>query len=187
MSDTEDSASSEDDNNRSILTAHQESLKLLGEELVQHPDSIDTWASLLRQTLSTIPITSKNATKARCEITVSILSRALSATPENARSKELRIPYLKAGEEIWHGSKLRSEWEDALKVGGIEFYMEWLEWKIRKGHNGVEGVIESARRALNSIGDDENAEVAKIRIFWRVATAMRTAGMSTETCGILSD
>lgn len=178
-SESEDNASSEDDNDQPVLSAHQETLKHLDQELARNPDAIDTWLSLLQQTLSTIPITSKNATKARCEVTSSILTRALSAAPQNARSKELRIPYLKAGEEIWHESKLRSEWDEALKGGGIELQMEWLEWKIRQGQNGIGGVINSATRSLSSlVGDDEQSEIARVRIFWRVATALRDAGKS---------
>lgn len=177
--DSKSDVSSEDECDRPVLTAHQETLKRLEQELTAHPDSINTWMSLLQQTLSTIPITSKNATKARCEITSSILSRALSAAPQNATNKELRIAYLKAGEEVWHESKLRSEWQDALKLGGIEIQMEWLEWKIRKAENGIDGVVESAVRALESLGIDEEEEIAKVRIFWRVATTIRDAGMNS--------
>ena len=181
-SETEGDASSEDDNDQPVLSAHQETLKHLDQELSQNPDAVDTWIALLQQTLSTIPITSKNATKARCEITVSILARALSAAPLNARSKELRIPYLKAGEEIWHESKLRSEWDEALKDGGIELQMEWLEWRIRQGQKGIAGVIDAAAYSLSSlVGDDEQAEIARVRTFWRVATALRGAGESCKT------
>ncbi|KDR85329.1 hypothetical protein GALMADRAFT_234148 [Galerina marginata CBS 339.88] len=168
--------SSDEDSDSPVLTAHQETLKRLEQELEAQPDQADTWLSLLNQSLSTIPITSKNATKARCEITVSILSRALSASSLNLSNKRLRLAYLKAGEEVWHESKLRSEWEGALKEGGIEIQIEWLEWKIRKGNGGILNIVESAVRALNNLGMQENDEIAKVRIFWRVATAIRNAG-----------
>ncbi|KAF9474100.1 hypothetical protein BDN70DRAFT_885209 [Pholiota conissans] len=168
--------SSGGDDDHPVLAAYQETLKRLDQELTAHPDSITTWMSLLQQTLSTIPITSKNATKARCEITASILSRAISAAPQNAANKELRLAYIKAGEEIWHESKLRSEWQDALKLGGIEIQMEWLEWKIRKPENGIDGVVQAAIRAMEKLGTDEDSEIAKVRIFWRVAVAIRDAG-----------
>lgn len=57
--------------------------------------------------------------------------------------------------------------------------MEWLEWKIRKAENGIDGVVESAVRALESLGIDEEEEIAKVRIFWRVATTIRDAGMNS--------
>lgn len=166
--------SSEDESDQPVLTAHQETLKRLDQELTAHPDSIPTWMALLQQTLSNIPIISKNATKARCEIASSILSRAISAAPQNAANKGLRLAYLRAGEEIWHESKLRSEWRDALKLGGIEIEMDWLEWQIRKAENGIDGVIESAVRAIERLGLDD--DVAKVRIFWRVAVTIRDAG-----------
>jgi hypothetical protein len=108
---------------------------------------------------------------------VSILSRALSAHPENARNKVLRLAYLRAGEGIWHESKLKSEWNDALKIGGTELQMEWLEWRIMNGSNGVDGVVESAVKAAASLRGDDESEVAKVRIFWRMTIAIRSAGM----------
>ncbi|KAF8973700.1 NRDE-2, necessary for RNA interference-domain-containing protein [Flammula alnicola] len=151
---SEADVSSDEGSDEPTLTTHQETLKRLEQELTVKPDAVDTWFSLLSQTF-------------RCEITVSILSRALSAAPQNATNKVLRLAFLKAGEEIWHESKLRSEWEETLKVGGIEVQMEWLEWKIRTMNHGIDEVVEAAARALESLGVDEDSEVAKIRIFWR--------------------
>ena len=135
----------------------------------------------MNQTLSTIPFTSKNATKARSEITVSIIARALSADPQNNVDRHLRLTYLRAGEDIWHESKLRSEWEDALKVGGVDIQLEWLEWKIRSGNKGIDGVLESAVRAFTGLGTGEEADIGKVRIFWRVAVALKNAGMSMNS------
>jgi len=171
-----DADSSENEVDRPALTAHQETLKQLEQDLVLTPQSVDTWLSLLNQSLSIIPITSKNANKARSEISVSILSRALSAHPQNSRNMVLRLAYLRAGEGIWHESKLKSEWNDALKIGGIELQMEWLEWRIRNGNAGIDGVVGSAIRAVASLGGDDDSEVAKVRIFWRMTTAIRSAG-----------
>ncbi len=65
---------------------------------------------------------------------------------------------------------------------GIELQMEWLEWKIRQGQNGIGGVIEAATYSLNSlVGDDDHVEIARVRTFWRVATALRGAGESCKT------
>ncbi|KAG5636350.1 hypothetical protein H0H81_008346 [Sphagnurus paluster] len=160
-----------------ILTAHQETLRNLEQQLTQDSSSVDKWLQLLTHTLSTIPISSKNASKARSDITISILARALAAHPRNATSKLLRLRYLKAGEEVWHVSKVRAEWEEALKLGGIEIWMEWLEWRIRQAINGVDGVAEDAVRVLGVLGDSELDELAKVRVFWRVAVVFQRAGM----------
>ena len=114
---------------------------------------------------------------ARSDITVSIIARALSADPQNKLDRHLRLTYLRAGEDIWHESKLRSEWEDALKVGGADIQLEWLDWKIRNGNKGIDGVLDSAARALADLGTGEEANIGKVRIFWRVAVAMKNAGM----------
>ena len=185
--DNSDSSSSESDgshdsdgNDTPILSAHQERLRLLEHDLEANPRAVSKWLTLLNQTLSTIPFTSKNATKARSEITVSIIARALLADPQNKLDRRLRLTYLRAGEDIWHESKLRSEWEDALKVGGAEIQLEWLDWKIRSGNRGIDGVLESAARALTGLGSGEEADIGKTRIFWRVAVAIKNAGMSRK-------
>lgn len=176
---SEDGSSSDSDSDSPPLTSHQQTLKSLEQHLTSDPTSVPTWLSLLAQTLSSIPPTSKNAIKAHSEIALSILSRALSVHPTNRTSKELRLRYLKAGEEVWHESKLRSEWEDALKLGpgAIDIWMEWLEWRIRKGLDGVNGVVEDAGRVLKSLSDGEAAEMGKLRVVWRTAVALQNAGM----------
>ncbi|TFK36838.1 NRDE-2, necessary for RNA interference-domain-containing protein [Crucibulum laeve] len=174
--DVEEDSSTDDEG--PTLSSLQETLKSLEHDITEDPGSVNNWLFLLTHTLSTIPITSKNATKARSEITLSILDRALSAHPRNSSSKLLRIKHLKAGEEIWHDSKLRAEWEDALKVGGVEIWMEWLEWRIRKGSKGLDGIMEDALRAMEAMGAGEEREIERLRIFWRCAVAFRNAGFT---------
>ncbi|OCH96207.1 DUF1740-domain-containing protein [Obba rivulosa] len=176
QSSSSDPESSEDDSYTTPMSSLQATIKDLEERLAADPSSITSWLSLLSHTLSTVPITSKNAPRARSEITLSVLSRALSAHPSNAQSKTLRLRYLKAGEEAWNASKLRDEWEEALKVGGIDLWIEWLDWRIRRADDGVDGIVDDARRALHSLSDSEADEVGKLRIFWRVAVAFREAG-----------
>lgn len=168
--------SSNDDSDSMTLTSHQQTLKSLEQQITSDPASVPTWLSLLSQTLSTVPHTSKNATKARSEIALSILSRALSSDPRNAASKELRLKHLKAGEEVWHESKLRAEWEDVLKIGAADVWMEWLEWRIRNAAKGIDGVVQDAQRALRNFGDSEVEEMAKLRVVWRVAVVLQNAG-----------
>ncbi|KAH9486618.1 Nuclear exosome regulator NRDE2 [Psilocybe cubensis] len=173
-SESEDDLSSEEDSDTPTLTAHQETLKALQQEVEAQPDAGDKWLSLLNQTVSTIPITSKNATKARSEISVSILARAISASPQNIRNRSLRLSYLRAGEEVWHETKVKAEWEEALKVEDTELQVEWLEWKIRTGNGGIDGVVDAAVRVLDGIGS--KSEIAKVRVLYRVAVVIRSAG-----------
>ncbi|KAF9244578.1 NRDE-2, necessary for RNA interference-domain-containing protein [Melanogaster broomeanus] len=168
--------SSDDDLGSPTLTTHQLTIKALEEILASNPSSIETWSSLLSQSLSAIPVTSKNATKARSEITLAIISRARTAHPSNFKSRTLLLKYLRAGEEVWHGSKLNAEWEDALKLGGIEVWMEWLEWRIRKSVGGIDAVVTDATRGLKALGNSEESEVDKLRTVWRVAVAFQEAG-----------
>ncbi len=167
---------SDSESDTTPVTSLQATLKELEEKLTAEPNSVSTWLSLLTHTLSTVPLLSKNAVKARAEIALSILSRALSAHPHNAQSKKLRIKYLKAGEDVWHESKLRSEWEDALKSGGSEIWLEWLDWRVRNAQNGLESVTGDVGRAYAAMGVSPEDELARLRVFWRVAVAMRDAG-----------
>lgn len=183
-SEIEDEGKSDDDDDAITLTSQQEALKSLEEELNAEPRSIDKWLLLLSHTLSSIAITSKNASKARSEISISILARALAADPQNRSSKLLRLKYMKAGEQIWHESKVRAEWEDALKTGGIDLWMEWLEWRIRKAEKGVDGIVEDAMRVIATFYQDELGEIACIRVFWRVAVALQNAGTVSEHASV---
>ncbi|KAG6851218.1 hypothetical protein H0H93_015228 [Arthromyces matolae] len=144
------------------LTAHQEKLKLLEQAIAEEPESTVCWLNILAHTLSTIPITSKNAFKARHEVTVSVLERSFATHPPNKTSAILRIRYLKAGEAIWPENKVKAEWEDAFKLGGADIWMEWLEWRIRQAENGVDGVIEDAVRLFRALGSDDDGELAKL-------------------------
>ncbi|KAJ7103657.1 NRDE-2, necessary for RNA interference-domain-containing protein [Mycena belliarum] len=152
--------------------SHQATLSSINAQLTTDPGSISNWLLLLSHTLMNVPTTSKNATRARSELAISILSRALAAA--GGDSYVLRWKYLQAGEEIWHESKLKAEWEDALKnVKGAGIWMEWLEWRIRKSNQGIAGVIEDAKRALGALLRDE---IGQLRVFWRLAVAFQNSG-----------
>ncbi|KAG2023085.1 hypothetical protein CC2G_000786 [Coprinopsis cinerea AmutBmut pab1-1] len=166
-------------------TSYQTHLRNLESRLATQPDSIATWLALLDHTLSTVPTTSKNATRARCDIAVSLLSRAFSAHPANASSTILRIKYLKAGEEIWQVGQLAEEWEKALKLGGIEIWMEWLEWRSRQGKLEFTTLIDDAGRALAAFGEHDEDQFAKLRIFWRIVVATRNAGYTERAFAML--
>ncbi|KAJ7038329.1 NRDE-2, necessary for RNA interference-domain-containing protein [Mycena alexandri] len=173
-SDSDSGASDDGDSSgeeESTPNSYQATLKLINERLTADPRSISNWLLLLSHTLLTVPTTSKNATRARSEISISVLSRALAV---NGSSCVLRLKYLQAGEEVWHESKLRAEWEDALrKVEGVDMWMEWFEWRIRKSTMGITAVVGDAKRALGALQRDE---VGQVRIFWRLAVAFQHSG-----------
>ncbi|OJA16132.1 hypothetical protein AZE42_00089 [Rhizopogon vesiculosus] len=175
-SDSQSSASDDssgDESGTLILTAHQLSLKALEQQLAADPSSVETWLLLLSHSLSNIPLTSKNAPKARAEVTLSILTRARAAHSHNRSSRILFLKYLRAGEEVWHESKTKAEWEEALKLGGIEVWMEWLEWRIRTTAGGIDTLVTDASRILTALA---SSEVDGLRVLWRVAVAFQQAG-----------
>ena len=69
-----------------------------------------------------------------------------------------------------------AEWEGALKLGGIDIWMEWLEWRIRTSVGGIDQVVRDATRALKALGNSEDSELDRLRIVWRVAVAFQEAG-----------
>ncbi|KAI0361277.1 DUF1740-domain-containing protein [Trametes cingulata] len=170
-----ESESSDEDSDTTPMTSLQTTLKELEERLTAKPDDIPAWLSLLSHTLTTVPPTTKNATKARAEITISVLSRALGAHPGNARSKTLRLKYMKAGEELWQGDKLRQEWEEAVKVHDIEIWMAWLDWRARTTTGILTTLADDARRVVDALASRQD-EVGQLRVLWRVAVALRNAG-----------
>lgn len=174
---------SSDDEQAPTLTSHQLAIKALEESLSADPSSVQTWLSLVAQSLSVVPLSSKNAAKIRSEITLSILSRARTAHPSNLRSPILWLKYLRAGEEVWPQAKIMVEWEDALKMGGIDIWMEWLEWRIRTSVGSIDQVVWDATRALKALGNSEDSELDRLRVVWRVAVAFQEAGTNYDCRG----
>lgn len=155
-----------------VPSAADEALRHLEQQLSADPSSITNWLALLSRTLS-----KQKARGSRSAIALPVLARALSAHPANSASVLLRIKYLKAGADVWDDeAKLRYEWEDALKLGSIDLWMEWFEWKISKAGDGLDGVVDAALRILSSLDESEDSEVGKVRVFWRTAIAFRHAG-----------
>ncbi|KAI6104062.1 NRDE-2, necessary for RNA interference-domain-containing protein, partial [Pisolithus croceorrhizus] len=152
---------SDEDEGPLALPSDQLAIKELEQKIALQPSSVESWLSLVTRSLATVPPTSKNASTVRAEITLSILDRALTAHPANRTSRRLRLIYLRAGEDVWYESKLQVEWEEALKLGGVEIWMEWLEWRIRKSTESIDSVT---------------SEVDKLRVVWRVAVVFQEAG-----------
>ena len=163
----------EEDSDAVTIDSRQASLKALEEQLISDPTSIPTWLTLLSNTLSTVPIYSKNAPRVRAEISLAVLTRALSAHSANRKSVLLRLKLLSVGEELWSNEKLYEEWEDALTIESVELWMRWLDWRIRLPHVSIDMVISDAERVLSVLDADE---VSKLRVQWRIAVAFRDAG-----------
>lgn len=163
-----------DDSDTIPLTSRQAILKSLEAQLLEDPTSILAWLSLLSYTVSSIPPESKNSQKARSEVALSVLSRALAVHPKNEKSQQLRLKYLYVGEEIWTEDALYAEWERALETPGTELWIQWLDWRIRVAPRGVEGVSDDAQRVFAGLPTDDYS--GRIRAFWRIAIAFRDAG-----------
>ncbi|TDL28581.1 DUF1740-domain-containing protein [Rickenella mellea] len=175
-----DAAGSSDDSDTTPFDPHLEALRALEQNLSSDPSDVTSWLTLMDHSLSNVPITSKNATQTRAEITLSVLARTIASAPENASNVYIRLKYLKAGEEIWHESKLRAEWEECLRaVNSPDIWMEWLDWRIRSCVGGVDQVVRDAVKALKSSGQGLpliEAETAQLRIMWRMANFFKQAG-----------
>nr|GAT44082.1 predicted protein [Mycena chlorophos] len=163
---SEPESSSDDDE---TFTSHE--MKVINQRVTAHP-SVANWLALLSHTLSTnIPPDSKNASRARAEISVSILSRALAAT---RNAPILRLKYLQAGEELWQENELHSEWEATLtKEGDLDMWLSWLDWRWRTCKKGIASLVADAERALAALEQDE---LGQVMIFWRLAVALKSAG-----------
>ena len=172
VSDSDD----DDEHTRTVFSSSQEKMRSLEEQLSIDPSSVSTWLSLLSLSLSQVPIASKNSSKARSEITLSILSRALPTLPEGP-STRIRILYLHAGEELWTSERLAQEWEKALAPGDFSIFLAWLDRRIRNGSRGVDGMLEAAIRVFSSA----TSELERLRVFWRLTCALRQAGVSDFT------
>ncbi|KAI6119002.1 NRDE-2, necessary for RNA interference-domain-containing protein [Pisolithus croceorrhizus] len=168
---------SDEDEGPLALPSDQLAIKELEQKIALQPSSVESWLSLVTRSLATVPPTSKNASTVRAEITLSILDRALTAHPANRTSRRLRLIYLRAGEDVWYESKLQVEWEEALKLGGVEIWMEWLEWRIRKSTESIDSVVTDATRALQALGGSSDSEVDKLRVVWRVAVVFQEAAL----------
>lgn len=111
----------------------------------------------------------------------------MQAHPKNRESIELRIKWLDAGSEIWDLEKLDKQWETALSELGNQksssalrnaIWNEWLRWRISSvgrralGRANVDEILDDAKRVLENV----HGELARIRVFWRIAVALKGAG-----------
>ena len=180
---SEESASSEDDETGTTpMTARQEAITSLRAKLDANPRDVSSWLAMCAHNVATAPLDSKNAVQARAKLALAVLERAFAAHPDNARSKTLRLKYLKAGEDVWDPSKLAAEWENATKVDDVEIWLEWLDWRIRNVVDIMENLADHAARATKALAA-RGDEVGQLRVMWRVAVALKDAGTRTFMSG----
>jgi len=179
---------SESEEESTPRSAQQAALEALEAKLQKDPASIPTWMSLMEHTLKTTPPSSKaSLARARAEIKISVLERAMRTDKRNKNSVQLRIMWLHAGSEIWEGDRLEYQWEQAVKelaIGNPDkqaakfMWDEWLRWRISSAGRGtrgtanVEGVIADSVRVMENI----EGELSKIKTLWRIALLLRDAG-----------
>lgn len=186
-SESEESGDSSDDEDvETTLTADQEAIKALEATISADPASLSSWFSLLSLSLATIPHDSKNATKARAEITLSVFSRALKAHDSNGTSARFRVTYLRSGESVWSADQLYHEWEDALRVvaNKSQIWLAWYTWRlrVRMRAGDISGVADDASRALRALA---HSELARVGILWRSAVFLKEAGFHERATAVL--
>lgn len=161
------------------LTAREESIRDLERNLASHPESVESWIRLIDISVNDVSDDAKNIGRARKEITISILGRAFDARTDNKRSPTLWWKLLKTGEDLWDKDRLKTEWELALDLTrSIDLWVEWLDWKLRTSSR-FEDAFSSCTRALQSVSKictGVDADMAKLRVFWRTIIFLRQAG-----------
>ncbi|EIN14098.1 hypothetical protein PUNSTDRAFT_140471 [Punctularia strigosozonata HHB-11173 SS5] len=187
--DSRDSSGSQDDSGSEDgihLNSHQLAVKAAEQKVSQDPSDLSAWFDILAFSLSTIPPLSKDATKARAEITITVLDRAFKASTENNHSVSLWLRYIAAHEELLEAGEVNYVWEKAIQNAGrgadkADLWIEWLDWSIRRSARGMDGILEAAVRAVRALHLDE---IGRLRVLWRVAVAFRDAGFSERATAV---
>lgn len=93
------------------LQSHQNDISTCITYSTHHLKSSTSSASDTKQTADTM-------TRANAEVTLSILSRALTAHPSNDQSSTLHIAYLHAAEAFWPPADVTKRWQNVLRETG---------------------------------------------------------------------
>jgi hypothetical protein len=177
------SSSSSEDDVQLTLTADQEAIKELESMLSRSPDNETAWLKLWNISIKSLPKSIGRGSRARAEISLSILRRAIDGHDSSRYSPRLRLLYLEHGGEIWSEDQVRIEWGNIMSELGDDssptwkrgvIWMAWLEWKLSSGRTINEALVE-ARKALVALTDDA-FEMLRVRFCWRMAVFLREAG-----------
>jgi len=178
------SFSSSSDAGVHTLTAEQHTIKTLEMALASSPNDTISWLRLLDSSVRSLPVSTKRATRARAEISVSLLRRAIDAHSDNATSLRLRLLYLEHGSEIWSEETLREEWERTLNSLGashcpswkrVVVWLNWIDWRLIANRT-MTTALNDAKRVFAQFHGEEFARV-RVRLCWRVAVFLREAGV----------
>jgi hypothetical protein len=174
---SDDSDSRVEDDQSYLLPADQIWNQVLEEKLRANPTCIVAWHRLIDHAIRN----SGDATPSvRATIAVTILQRALQATPVNIRSAPLWAACLFWGEALWESSKLEREWEKALNhVVDEQIWLEWLSWRVRSSRQGVLEVLTvDGPRCLANVRD----ESLKLTALWWIIITLQDAGILNSPC-----
>ena len=179
------------------------------QHLKQHPEDFDCWiaySTLHLGNSDTRAVGSDPAqiptTRAAAEVTLSILSRALSAAPENSVSTPLHIAYIHAAEAVWPPEQITERWKNVLRVlgeamrngaknmqdGMMGVWLAYLEWREGQGFGkseegkaggGVDEVVEVYAECLRAAGTSSSMQAKEenqLYIFLRACLFLKQAG-----------
>ncbi|WRT64373.1 uncharacterized protein IL334_001305 [Kwoniella shivajii] len=174
--------------------------------LRSHPDDIDKWVSYSQLHLRTSPESETSihsadpgrlqTTRAKAEVTLSILSRALDAEEDNFTSTKLHLAYLKAAEQFWPNEKVTNRWKNVLRElgekgkdeeGMMEVWLGYIAWREGQGFGsgaGVDEVVEVYEECIGRLkdsrgsGDLQAKEENLVYLFLRACIFLKQAGYS---------
>ncbi|OXG26985.1 hypothetical protein C359_05015 [Cryptococcus neoformans Bt120] len=186
------------------------------QHLRDYPSDVERWIEYSRLHLKLSPNAERATgiadpaklptTKAQAEITLSILSRALKATPENAYSERLHLAYLRAAETVWSADKVTSRWKNVLRglgeqsgkirgleEGMMEMWLGYIEWREGQGFGRGDGekgkgesidevvdvYLECIDRLKNKTGNGGNLQAREenlVYLFLRACLFLKQSG-----------
>ncbi|KIM33854.1 hypothetical protein M408DRAFT_325432 [Serendipita vermifera MAFF 305830] len=185
-------SSSSSDSPQHTLTAEQHTIKTLEARVTSSPTDVESWLKLLDLSLKSLPLSTKRATQARAEISISLIRRAIDTHPENSLSLQLRLLYVEHGSELWTAKELQEEWERLLSSLGTPqsppgkravVWLNWLEWRLNASKT-VAGALNDTKRVFAML-HEERFEHVRVRLCWRVAVFLREAGFLEQGLAIL--
>jgi len=156
--------------------------------LQQNPSDVDEWIRYSmshrkalpddRHPLTTTDSSRQPTTRAAAEITLSILSRALEASPANHKSVRLHIAYLKAAEAFWPPARVSSRWQNVLdQLSGkdgpntaeniMPLWLGYIDWREGQGFGEMSGErpFKSGAGGLDEIVDVYSGCLSQLNTF----------------------
>ncbi|KAK8866141.1 hypothetical protein IAR55_001292 [Kwoniella newhampshirensis] len=178
-----------------------------------HPEDVQVWIEYSKlhlrlsqetdRTTGLVDPATLPTTRARAEVTLSILSRALDATEGNGWSTKLHLAYLRAAEAFWPAEKVTGRWKNVLselgerggqeiEEGMMEVWLGYIAWREGQGFGkeegksgGVDEVVDVYVECLGKLqggaiaGSDLQArEENMVYLFLRACLFLKQAGFA---------